>query len=172
MIFPRCLWNHWNASLIIECEHRFPVVGVNNSSQTFTFGEEYDAFFKILNLSSFFVCLFTMCWSSSIPCRHKCEAWSGKEIQIDGLLYCGWKAERFHGSAVVCRYDEFLEMEKWQHLPKRVQFEKSEGAYQTDKGKVAGKVPFKYTIEKGKKYSWCSCGFSHTQVLLAAWLID
>ncbi|OQV16813.1 putative CDGSH iron-sulfur domain-containing protein 3, mitochondrial [Hypsibius exemplaris] len=74
----------------------------------------------------------------------------------------GPNLQRAHVRGMV-RYDEFLEFEKWQHLPRKLQFEKSEGALQDGKGKAAAKYPFKYTIEKGKKYSWCSCGFSHTQ---------
>ena len=32
-----------------------------------------------------------------------------------------------------------------------------------DKGKVAGTVPIKVSLEAGKKYAWCSCGESSNQ---------
>ncbi len=32
-----------------------------------------------------------------------------------------------------------------------------------EKGKVAGKSPIKVSVEKGKKYSWCTCGESSNQ---------
>ena len=33
----------------------------------------------------------------------------------------------------------------------------------TDKPKVAGKSPIPVDMETGKKYAWCSCGFSENQ---------
>lgn len=32
-----------------------------------------------------------------------------------------------------------------------------------DKPKIAGKAPIKVSLEKGKKYAWCSCGESTNQ---------
>ena len=32
------------------------------------------------------------------------------------------------------------------------------------KGRVYAKYPFKYTVQKGKSYLWCTCGYSNTQV--------
>ncbi len=32
-----------------------------------------------------------------------------------------------------------------------------------EKGKIAGKTPIKVSLEKGKKYAWCSCGESKNQ---------
>ncbi|GAV02131.1 hypothetical protein RvY_12733 [Ramazzottius varieornatus] len=61
------------------------------------------------------------------------------------------------------RYDEYLEMEKWQHTRRREDVETSLGSYQTDKGKIYSKHPFRFTVEYGKKYSWCSCGYAHAQ---------
>lgn len=61
------------------------------------------------------------------------------------------------------RYDEYLEMEKWQHTRRREDIETSLGSYQTEKGKIYSKHPFRFTVEHGKKYSWCSCGYSHAQ---------
>ncbi|KAA0193035.1 hypothetical protein HAZT_HAZT004905 [Hyalella azteca] len=37
--------------------------------------------------------------------------------------------------------------------------------YQKEKGKVAGKLPFKLKVEKGKLYHWCACGQSKHQPL-------
>lgn len=32
-----------------------------------------------------------------------------------------------------------------------------------EKGKVAGTVPIKVSMEAGKRYAWCSCGLSENQ---------
>ncbi len=32
-----------------------------------------------------------------------------------------------------------------------------------EKGKVAGTSPIKVSVEKGKRYSWCTCGESKNQ---------
>ncbi|KAF2356051.1 Iron sulfur-containing domain CDGSH-type [Trinorchestia longiramus] len=37
--------------------------------------------------------------------------------------------------------------------------------YQKEKGKIAGKLPFKLKVEKGKMYAWCTCGHSKKQPL-------
>ena len=34
------------------------------------------------------------------------------------------------------------------------------------KGRIYEKIPFKYTVEKGKSYSICTCGYSNNQVYL------
>ena len=39
--------------------------------------------------------------------------------------------------------------------------------YQSEKGKIYDKKPFKFTIQEGKKYLWCACGHSRHQVRLA-----
>jgi hypothetical protein len=32
------------------------------------------------------------------------------------------------------------------------------------KGRVYATIPFKFQVEKGKTYMWCSCGYSNNQV--------
>lgn len=32
------------------------------------------------------------------------------------------------------------------------------------KGRIYEKMPFKFTVEKGKAYSFCTCGYSNNQV--------
>jgi len=32
-----------------------------------------------------------------------------------------------------------------------------------DKGKIAGRSPIKVSVEKDKRYSWCTCGLSENQ---------
>ena len=43
----------------------------------------------------------------------------------------------------------------------------AQGEYEVNpmKGKAADKKPFSMVLEPGKKYSWCACGHSKTQVL-------
>ncbi|XP_055337177.1 CDGSH iron-sulfur domain-containing protein 3, mitochondrial-like [Paramacrobiotus metropolitanus] len=62
------------------------------------------------------------------------------------------------------RYYEYLEFEKVtsNNIPKEAVMQ-SKGAYQTEKGRIYDKKPFKCCLEPGKKYSWCSCGYSHKQ---------
>lgn len=40
------------------------------------------------------------------------------------------------------------------------------GEFEKDppKGKIYDKLPFKMTLEAGKKYAWCTCGHSKSQV--------
>jgi len=62
------------------------------------------------------------------------------------------------------RYDEILQYLDWDDnaIPPE-ELILSAGAFQKDKGKIYDKKPFKYRIEEGKKYAWCSCGYSRQQ---------
>ena len=47
------------------------------------------------------------------------------------------------------------------------------GEYSLDgppKGRIYEKFPFKFTVEKGKVYQFCTCGYSNNQVILSFFL--
>lgn len=51
-------------------------------------------------------------------------------------------------------------------LPKNLLEDIHTASQQTQLGVIYDKRPFKIFLEKGKNYSWCSCGMSRQQVFI------
>lgn len=49
--------------------------------------------------------------------------------------------------------------------PERMVFPNEYSLDGPPKGRIYDKYPFKYTVEKGKAYSFCTCGYSNSQVI-------
>jgi len=69
---------------------------------------------------------------------------------------------------LACRLKPFINYRDYSKkideiLPKNLLENVHTASQQKELGVIYDKRPFKISLEKGKKYSWCACGMSHQQ---------